>query len=253
MRPPGGKARALLRARAAWHHRARMAAAGPTLVTIDGPAGAGKSTVARALARALGLPLLDTGAIYRTLALVARQRGVAWDDERGLAELAADFPIEFGALPVDPAAPQPVRFDGADVTAAIRTPEIAQGASKVSALPAVRAALLGIQRAIGARGAVAEGRDMGTVVFPDAPHKFFVTADLAVRAERRRAELPGGADMPIAQVVAELQERDLRDSTRAAAPLRRAEDAILVDTSALAVGEVVAAILAHLPPAAAAD
>jgi cytidylate kinase len=224
---------------------------GPLLVTIDGPAGAGKSTVARALARALGLPLLDTGAIYRTLALVARERGIAWDDERGLAELATAFPIEFGALPHDAGAPQPVRFAGTDVTSAIRTPDIARGASVVSALPAVRAALLGIQRAIGARGAVAEGRDMGTVVFPGARHKFFLTADLPVRAERRRAELPGGADMPIDEVVRQLQERDLRDSTRAAAPLRQAEDAVLVDTSTLPVGEVVAAILARLPRAGA--
>src|SRR5215210_7555204 len=118
------------------------------LVVIDGPAGAGKSTVARRLARRLRLPLLDTGAIYRTLALVARERGIAWDDEPALVALADGLAIEFGALTDDDAALQPVRHDGVDVTAAIRTAEIGQGASKVSSLPGVRAALLDIQRTL---------------------------------------------------------------------------------------------------------
>lgn len=221
--------------------------AGPLLVVIDGPAGAGKTSVARRVAAALGVPLLDTGAIYRTLALVAQRRDIAWDDEPALVQLCEAFPIAFGEL--DSAArAQTVRFAGEDVTAAIRTPEISQGASKVSAVPGVRAALLGIQRAAAGAGCVAEGRDMGTVVFPDAPFKFFVTADLRTRAERRRAELAvAGAEPPSLDVVErDVAERDDRDSSRAAAPLRRADDAIEVDTSGLSLDEVVARILAHI-------
>jgi cytidylate kinase len=222
--------------------------AGPWLVVIDGPAGAGKSTVARRLAVRLGVPLLDTGAIYRTLALVASERGVAWDDEPGLVALAHAFPIEFGEVPDDASSAQPVRHAGVDVTSRIRTPEIGQGASKVSSLPGVRAALLDIQRALGRRGCVAEGRDMGTVVFPDAPFKFFLTADLSSRARRRQAELAArGLEVPpLAEVERDIAERDARDSSRQAAPLRQAEDAELVDTSDMDVDEVVAVLLGRL-------
>jgi cytidylate kinase len=200
------------------------------------------------LARRLGVPLLDTGAIYRTLALVARERNIAWDDEQALAALADGLAIEFGTLADDESALQPVRHAGVDVTTAIRTPDIGQGASKVSALPGVRAALLGIQRALGARGCVAEGRDMGTVVFPHARHKFFVTADLASRARRRLAELEdrGEAVPPLAEVERDIAERDARDSTRQAAPLRRADDAVLVDTSNMDIDTVVATLLARV-------
>ena len=219
----------------------------PRLVVIDGPAGAGKSTVARAVAAALGVPMLDTGAIYRTLALIAKRRGISWDDGEALAKLAADFPIEFGPA-VDGV--QPVQFDGEAVTRAIRTPEMSEGASKVSSLPPVRRALLGIQRALGASGCVAEGRDMGTVVFPDAPHKFFLTADLATRAARRHGDLTVAAardpskSVPTVDAVAEaIATRDSRDSNRAEAPLTRADDAVLIDTSALAQDQVIARIL----------
>jgi len=220
---------------------------GRELVVIDGPAGAGKTTVARALARALGVPLLDTGAIYRTLALVAKRRGIAWDDEAALVELCRDMPIDFGELPEGDAR-QPVRHAGEDVTLAIRTPDIAQGASKVSAHPGVRAALLGIQRALGSRGAVAEGRDMGTVVFPHARHKFFLTADLPTRARRRAAELAatGAAVPPLSEVERDIAERDARDSGREAAPLRQADDATLLDTSGLSIDRVVAKLLAQI-------
>lgn len=209
------------------------------LIVIDGPAGAGKSTVARGVARRFGLPVLDTGAIYRTLALAARERAIAWSDEAALAELAEDLPIEFRPGG-DDGRPR-VLFAGRDVTQAIRTPEISEGSSQVSAHPRVRAALLGIQRRLGAVGCVAEGRDLGTVVFPDAAHKFFLTASDAVRAARRAGELEGAR---LDDVLRDLTRRDDRDRSRAAAPLVRAEDAILVDSSGLSVDEVVAAIVA---------
>ena len=225
---------------------------GGRLIVIDGPAGAGKTTIARALARHLGLPLLDTGAIYRALALVARQRGVAWDDEPSLVALARDLPIRFGGLPPsgEADAAQPVWVGDQDVTEAIRTPQMSEGASLVSALPGVRKALLGLQRAIGASsdGCVAEGRDMGTVVFPEAEHKFFVTAALRERASRRQADLSGGpsASPSLSTVEAELRSRDARDSERAAAPLARAEDAVLIDTTALDPAGVLALMLERL-------
>lgn len=208
------------------------------LIVIDGPAGAGKSTVARGVARHFGLPVLDTGAIYRTLALAARERNIAWDDEAGLAELADGLPISF-EVGGDDGRPR-VLFAGRDVTQAIRTPEISEGSSQVSAHPRVRAALLGIQRRLGAVGCVAEGRDLGTVVFPDATHKFFLTASDAVRAARRAGELEGAR---LEEVLRDLTRRDERDRSRAAAPLVRADDAVLVDSSGIGVDEVVATIV----------
>jgi cytidylate kinase len=221
------------------------------LIVIDGPAGAGKSTVARRLAEHYGLPMLDTGAIYRTLALLARERAVAWSDEAGLVRLADElstapeylsgsgFPLRFVAVP---GAAQRVEFASRDVTEAIRTPEISEGASQVSAHPGVRRALLGIQRRLGLSGCVAEGRDLGTVVFPDATFKFFLTADDRVRAARRQQELP--RDLPLEQVLRDLQSRDERDQSRAAAPLIQAPDAVLVDSTGLDIDGVVSAIMA---------
>jgi cytidylate kinase len=208
------------------------------LIVIDGPAGAGKSTVARGVARHFGLPVLDTGAIYRTLALAARERAIAWSDEAALAELSEQLPIEF--LPGGDDGRPRVLFAGRDVTQAIRTPEISEGSSQVSAHPRVRAALLGIQRRLGAVGCVGEGRDLGTVVFPDAAHKFFLTASDAVRAARRAGELEGAQ---IGDVLRDLTRRDERDRSRAAAPMVRAEDAILVDSSVMTADEVVATIV----------
>ncbi len=216
------------------------------LIVIDGPAGAGKSTVAQQLADRLGVALLDTGAIYRSLAWLARARGVDWDDEVGLAGVAETLKIRF-----EPGAR--VVVDGHDVTESIRTPAISEGASKVSRHRAVRAALLGLQRGIAADavargGCVAEGRDMGTVVFPDAPHKFFLTAEARTRADRRHLELLAkGISAPSRdQVEAEIGVRDQRDSSREAAPLARADDAELIDSSELDIAAVVARMLARI-------
>ncbi len=208
------------------------------VIAIDGPAGAGKSTAARDLARRLGFLLLDTGAIYRSLALQARERRVAWNDERTLADLARHLRIEFVPLPDGT---QAVFVDGRDVSAPIRTPEISEGASRVSALPAVREALLDLQRLIAAEGRyVVEGRDIGTVVLPWAPVKFFLTASAEVRAQRRHEELRGrGQSSDLAATQAEIEARDQRDQSRAVAPLRAAEDAIRIDTSKMALEEVV--------------
>jgi cytidylate kinase len=208
------------------------------IVAIDGPAGAGKSTAARLLAGRLGYTLLDTGAIYRVMALRARERGVAWSDGPGVAALAADLDLRF-RMDGDT---NRVLVDGRDVTSAIRTPEMSDGASRVSALPEVRAALLDLQRRIGAAGdVVVEGRDIGTVVFPDAGAKFFLTATTDERARRRVAELAAaGRPADAATTRAEIVARDERDSNRATAPLRKADDAIEIDSSALGPDQVVA-------------
>ncbi len=212
------------------------------VVAIDGPAGAGKSTIAGELARALGYVLLDTGALYRAVALAAQQQGVAWDDTEGVARLAVRL-ARADELRLEPA-PHGVRvvLFGADVGAAIRTAEMSMGASRVSAIPGVRAALLELQRATGRQGGViAEGRDIGTVVFPSADVKFFVTASIEVRAERRCAELLArGERADLQSVRAEVIARDRQDSERSVAPLRHADDARLVDTSGRTVSDIVA-------------
>ena len=229
--------RAILRRHARVPPR-QMGSEPTSVVTIDGPAGAGKSTTARALAARLGYSFLDTGALYRAVALSARRRGVGWDDGPGMGRLATALEIGFAPS----AAGNRVLVDGDDLTAEIRDPEISQGASKVSALPEVRAALLGLQRAIGARGrVVAEGRDTGTVVFPQAFAKFFLTATPEERARRRAIELKAqGREVVFAEVLAELEQRDARDSGRAVAPLKRADDALEINTDGMGPEEVVA-------------
>ncbi|TPV94008.1 MAG: (d)CMP kinase [Myxococcales bacterium FL481] len=225
-----------------------------SLVVIDGPAGAGKTTVARRVAARLGYTLLDTGAIYRALALHAERAGVTWEDESQLAELAAALPLRF--VPASSDSPQRVLLDGDDVTAAIRTSHISDGASRVSVHGRVRTALLNLQRRLASAsvpGCVAEGRDMGTVVFPSARHKFFLTADEPTRAARRHHELVDreGAEAPsLAEVTAEMTRRDQRDTRRAVAPLVRADDAVLVDSSAHDADAVVELIVASIASAA---
>ncbi len=208
------------------------------MVTIDGPAGAGKSTVAKRLARALGYRLLDTGAIYRAVALAARRADVAWTDGPALAGVAAALPIEFAFV----GEVNHVHLGDEDVSAAIRTPEISSGASQVSAHPEVRTALLALQRRLAAGGGVVvEGRDTGTVVFPDAGAKFFLTASPAERARRRTAELTAaGRPADEAAVLAEIHERDGRDAGRAVAPMVPAEDAVHVDSTGKTLDQVVA-------------
>ncbi len=200
------------------------------VIAIDGPAGAGKSTVARALARALGFTYLDSGAMYRCVALLSLRK-----PGREPAELATDAAIELGGGGGD------VRLDGEDVAGAIRAPEVSELASKVAADPAVRSALVTKQRALLATGDwVAEGRDIGTVVAPAAELKIYLDADPAERAQRRASEL--GAD--VETVLAEQTLRDQRDTSREASPLRAAEGAVTVDTTGLSVEEVVARIAA---------
>jgi cytidylate kinase len=207
------------------------------IVAIDGPAGAGKSTVSMRLARALGFTLIDTGAIYRATALVALRRQVALDDDAALEEIVRtlDIGFRFGD------AGNQVLLGDEDVSAAIRTPEISMAASTVSARKVVRSGLLGLQRKLGENGGVVlEGRDIGTVVFPDAEVKVFLTATLGERARRRNEELRArGLDVPLAQTLREVEERDRQDSTREHAPLRKAPDAIEIVTDGLGVDEVV--------------
>ena len=206
------------------------------IVAIDGPAGAGKSTVSRRLAEALDYVLLDTGALYRTVALAAKRAAVAWDDHDAVV-VVADAIVERGEVELEQ---DRVLLAGEDVSKAIREPDISMGASKVSAIAGVRAALLDLQRQLGDR-VVAEGRDIGTVVFPDAPVKFFLTASLEVRAERRRAELAArGSEVSLEAMKAEVAKRDKQDSEREIAPLRQADDARLVDSTGRSIDDIVA-------------
>jgi cytidylate kinase len=201
------------------------------VITIDGPSGSGKGTISRMLARELGFHFLDSGALYRLLALAANRRGVLLDDEAALAVLCGELDIRFPASGED----EIVLLDGEEVTQEIRTEAAGGGASRVAALPAVRAALLKRQRDFrAAPGLVADGRDMGTVVFPDAQAKFFLTASSEERAERRYKQLKEmGIEVSFQDVLADIQARDARDAGRSVAPLQAAPDALQVDTSDL--------------------
>jgi cytidylate kinase len=217
------------------------------IVAIDGPAGAGKSTVAREVARRLGAAYLDTGAMYRALTLLAVERGVAPSDGDALVALAGRHPVEI--VPTDDG--DRVRVDGADVTGAIRTPEVAALVSEVAAHPGVREQMVAAQRALMSRGDwVSDGRDVGSTVCPDAEVKVFLTATPEERARRRRVELAAaGVEVDEATVLDDVLRRDELDSTRAASPMRIASGAVVVDSTNLDAGQVadiVAAMVAEL-------
>jgi cytidylate kinase len=212
------------------------------IVAIDGPAASGKSTVARAIASDLGMAYLDTGAMYRALAVEAQRRGVALDDVEALTHLANDAVIRFSHADGS-GLPTHVEIDGRDVTRDIRTPAADLAVSPVSAVAGVRAAMVAQQRRISQeqQDTVLEGRDIGTVVFPHADLKIFLTASAEERARRRTIDMERrGADMTYAEVLADLQRRDTYDSSRTASPLVRAEDAVELDTTGMTVGDVVA-------------
>lgn len=206
------------------------------IIAIDGPAGAGKSTIARALARKLGLEYLDTGAMYRAVTAAALQRGCAVDDESAVGPLSETVEIVIG--------PDTVRADGKDVTAFIRGPEVTSCVSSVAAMSSVRKAMRQRQREWGESrgGGVIEGRDIGTVVFPDAVLKVFLTASARVRATRRVAEVGGDVEL----VEMQIRERDQKDSSRRDSPLAESDDSVVVDTSDKVIDEVVAEILVLL-------
>ncbi|CAN5738178.1 (d)CMP kinase [soil metagenome] len=230
------------------------------IVAIDGPAGAGKSTVARRLADALAFVLVDTGAMYRAVALAAKREGIAWSDGPGLGVLAHSLVARHAlSFERDPGLGVRVKLavdDGSgaggtkreDISDAIRTPDMAQGASLVSAHSQVRDVLLELQRLAGAGGGVVlEGRDIGTVVFPDAEVKFFLTASAEVRASRRHAELVAkGQAVTLEETLADVKRRDAQDEGRAVAPLKKADSAVLVDSTTLTFEETVARMLEHV-------
>ena len=218
------------------------------VVAIDGPAGAGKSTVTKRVAKALGYLIVDTGAIYRTIALAAQRAALDFDDGERVGALAEALVAREAVKLERDGEGTRVLLDGEDVSGSIRTPLVSQGASKVSAHPRVRAALLELQRAGGRDGGVVlEGRDIGTVVFPDAEAKVFLTASVEERARRRFEELKAsGVNVDYHGVQAEVVERDQRDSSRPIAPLKKADDAIVLDSSTLSIDQVVARIVAHV-------
>jgi cytidylate kinase len=213
------------------------------IIAIDGPVGSGKSTVARGVAELLGYTYLDSGAMYRALALKAIRRGVSLGDATALENLARETHIDLERGTDG----QKVLLDGEDVTQAIRTAEVSQAASRVALIPNVRQLLVDEQRRAGSRGAVVmEGRDIGTVVFPHAELKIFLDASVKMRAERRwREHQQKGDTLTLAQVVDEVHERDLRDRSRVASPLVRANDAVLVDNTAMDAAET-ARLIAQL-------
>lgn len=212
------------------------------VVAIDGPVGSGKGTIARRVARALGWHLLDSGALYRLVALAATKRGILHDDEHHLAVLAADLSVRFES---DESGDERIYLDDKDVTVDIRTEECGLGASAVASLPGVRAALLGLQRGFRQEpGLVADGRDMGSTVFPDALLKVYLTASAEERAKRRHKQLKDkGIDVSLPALSRDMEDRDRRDSERRVAPLKPAGDARLLDSSGQSIDEVTQTVL----------
>lgn len=211
------------------------------LITIDGPSGSGKGTVCHILAKKLQWHLLDSGALYRVLAYAALQEQVALDDEQSLSELALNLQVSFtsNGQGVD------TLLAGQVIGDKLRTEDVAIAASQVASIQLVRSALLARQQAfLQAPGLIADGRDMGTVVFPEAPVKVFLDASAEERAQRRFNQLQEkGFDVSIAQILSEIKERDFRDRNRAVAPLRPADDAVVIDSTTLSIDEVVEKIL----------
>ncbi len=203
------------------------------IVTIDGPAGSGKSTVARLLADELNFRFLDTGAMYRAIGLAVLKAAVDEDDGEAVARIVRASAIAFDE--------DRLLLNAQDVTSDIRSPDVTAVSSIIASNPCVRERLVELQREIGKQGRmVTEGRDQGTVVFPDAPHKFFVTANLEARSRRRQRELAHkGVTQPLSVVMEQLRQRDERDETRAHAPMKPADNAIVIDTSDLTIAQVV--------------
>ena len=213
------------------------------LITVDGPAGAGKTTISKALADRLSYTYIDTGALYRGVALAALYAGIDPEDEAGLEGLCRRLRLEF----VRTGRGTRLMLEEKDITDRIRTPEVTMLSSAVSAKPAVRRFLLDVQRRMGEnKGAVFEGRDMGTVVFPDADVKFFLDASPEIRAARRYKEVEGATGQTLEEVERDLRIRDRNDSSRSLAPLKPAPDAVRIDSTALSLDAVIDTMLAHI-------
>lgn len=214
-----------------------MKASTPIVITIDGPSGSGKGTLSQMLARHLGYHLLDSGALYRLVALAAMKKGIDLHSEIAVSQVASVLDVIF-SLENDRSAQ--ILLEGADVTDAIRQEAVSMGASQVAAYPGVRAALLARQRAFAtAPGLIADGRDMGTTVFPNAQTKLFLTASAEARAERRYKQLRAkGESVDMAALIQDIRERDERDTTRAISPLKPAEDAVIIDSTSMSIDEV---------------
>ena len=212
------------------------------VITVDGPSGAGKGTIAHLLAEELGWALLDSGALYRVVGQACLIEGVSWEDHPAVTDIARHLDVAFTAAPSGEIL---VAYKGQDVSREIRTEEGGRGASTVAAIPSVREALLERQREfLKPPGLIADGRDMGTVVFPDAPLKFFLTASAAERAERRYKQLIAkGESVSLPRLLEDIEERDARDSSREVSPLVPAEDAIVIDSTATPIAEVFAGVM----------